>query len=648
MEFFSGTSLSGAPLPNPDLANSRGALASRSEGGRAGSFCPGAIKFSCGTIDSTSADQYSKNHLRYTTSDRGTYIVAEKDDYLVDILVDLGFVTPDQVANARQEAQSTGLGVVDHMVSKQLVRPADVTQAKAAQFGAEVVNLADVKIEDDVIAAVPRHIARKYRVVPVFKHDGSITVAIADPSDLDTIDSLTHLLSSEVSLQVASESDIEAALGKYYGGDRGGGGSREYDPRLSETIKELTEEHVEIAGGALEDGGTVEADAPLIKLVNTLIIEAFKMRASDIHLEPLSKTFRVRYRIDGMLHEMKSPPKRLQPAIISRLKIQSNMSISEHRIPQDGRIQAQVGNKLIDLRVSCLPTNHGESIVMRILDKEGLRLGLPELGFFTDDQQTFERLIGLPDGILLVTGPTGSGKTTTLYSCLHFINRPDRKIITVEDPVEYILGGINQVQINEAVGLTFGMALRSILRQAPNVIMIGEIRDLETASIAINASLTGHLVFSTLHTNDAPSAVTRLIDIGVKPFLVASSTRALMAQRLVRKICKQCAAPYTLKEAEARQLGLDAANTQGANFLMGKGCGNCSNTGYRGRFGIFEIFVIDDDARKLIYEKVPSSVLRARAREMGMRTLREDGIRKVLAGLTTADEVIRATVGDDV
>jgi type IV pilus assembly protein PilB len=283
---------------------------------------------------------------------------------------------------------------------------------------------------------------------------------------------------------------------------------------------------------------------------------------------------------------------------------------------------------------------------MRILDKEGLRLGLPELGFFTDDQQTFERLIGLPDGILLVTGPTGSGKTTTLYSCLHFINRPDRKIITVEDPVEYILAGINQVQVSDAVGLTFSAALRSILRQAPNVIMIGEIRDLETASIAINASLTGHLVFSTLHTNDAPSAVTRLIDIGVKPFLVASSTRGLMAQRLVRKVCKQCAVPYTPSEVELRSLNLDAANTQGANFQHGKGCSNCSNTGFRGRFGIFEIFLIDDEARKLIYEKVPSSVLRARAREMGMRTLREDGIRKVLAGLTTPEEVIRATVGD--
>lgn len=569
--------------------------------------------------------------------------MAEKDDYLIDILVDLGFVSPDKVAEMRPEAQAAGVGLVDLMVANNVIRQADVTQAKAAHFGAEVVNLNDIRIEDDVINTIPRHIARKYRVVPVFKHDNTITVAIADPSDLDTIDSLTHLLQAEIDLRVASEQEIEACLSKYYA-DRSGGMTA--DPRLKEAIEDLTREHVEIEAAAAGDNATVEADAPLIKLVNSLIVEAFKMRASDIHLEPLDKKFRVRYRIDGMLHEMKAPPKRLQAAIISRLKIQSNMSISEHRIPQDGRIQTSVGSKLIDLRVSCLPTNHGESIVMRILDKEGLRLGLPELGFFTDDQQTFERLIGLPDGILLVTGPTGSGKTTTLYSCLNFINRPDRKIITVEDPVEYLLAGINQVQVNEIVGLTFAAALRSILRQAPNVIMIGEIRDMETASIAVNASLTGHLVFSTLHTNDAPSAVTRLIDIGVKPFLVASSTRALMAQRLVRKVCKQCAAPYVPTEAEMRALNLDAASTQSATFLRGKGCPNCSNTGYRGRFGIFEIFVIDDDARKLIYEKVPSSVLRARAREMGMRTLREDGVRKVLAGLTTPDEVIRATVGD--
>ncbi len=567
--------------------------------------------------------------------------MAEKDDYLVEVLRDLGFVTEEQIAKARGEAIAAGVGIVDLMVANKLIRPMDVAQAKAAQFGAEVVNLSELRLPDNIIALMGRDLAKKFRAIPVAQNGDTITVAISDPSDLNTLDSLHHLLKATIELKVTSEEDIESALNRYYGGR-----TAQMDPRLQQTIQDLTNSEVASATEK-DDGVAVDADAPIIKLVNSLIVDAFKMRASDIHLEPLSRKFRVRYRVDGVMQEMKSPPKRLQASIIARLKIQSNMSIAEHRIPQDGRIQSQVGGKLIDLRVSCLPTNHGESIVMRILDKEGLRLGLPELGFFTDDQQTFEKLIALPDGILLVTGPTGSGKTTTLYSCLHFINRPDRKIITVEDPVEYQLAGINQVQVNETVGLSFSMALRSILRQAPNIIMLGEIRDLETASIAINASLTGHLVFSTLHTNDAPSAVTRLIDIGVKPFLVASSTRALMAQRLVRKVCRNCAIPHTPTESELRMLNMDpSAIAGGANFMRGKGCSNCSNTGYRGRFGVFEIFVIDDEARKLIYDKVSSSVLRARAREMGMRTLREDGVRKVLAGMTTAEEVVRATVGD--
>jgi type IV pilus assembly protein PilB len=566
--------------------------------------------------------------------------VAEKDDYLLDLLVDLGFTNADMVAKARTE--SGGVGVVDYLVANKSIRPADVTQAKAAQFGAEVVNLGAMKIEDDIIAIIPRHIAKKYRVVPLFRSDNKVAVAIADPSDLNTIDSLTHLLGAEIELRVASEPDIEAALNKFYGAEK----KALADGAFKDVIQELTMSEVE-AGKAEDDGAEVEGDAPLIRLVNQIIVDAFKLRASDIHLEPLEKRFRLRYRIDGVMQEMKAPPKRLQSAIIARLKIQSNMVISEHRIPQDGRIQSKVGTKLIDLRVSCLPTNHGESIVMRILDKEGLKLGLPELGFFTDDQATFERLIALPDGILLVTGPTGSGKTTTLYSCLHYINRPDKKIITVEDPVEYVLAGINQVQVSELVGLTFATALRAILRQAPNVVMIGEIRDLETASIAINASLTGHLVFYTLHTNDAPGAVARLVDIGVKPFLVASSTRCLMAQRLVRKICKKCPAPYVPTDAEMRALGMTADMLKGATLMKGLGCNNCNNTGNRGRFGVFEIFVIDDEARKLIYDRAPTSVLRARAREMGMRTLREDGVRKILAGLTTPEEVIRSTVGDE-
>jgi len=567
--------------------------------------------------------------------------VAEKDDYLLDLLVDLGFTSAEVVARAREEANAAGVGVVDFLVANKAIRPGDVTQAKAAQFGAEVVHLAGMKIEDEVISIVPRDVAKKYRVIPLFKTEDKVTVAIADPSDLNTIDSLTHLLHAEIELRVAAEPDIEAALGKYYGGEKKTIGDNE---AFKNVIQELTEDNVEVG---LDDGGEVEADAPLIRLVNQIIVDAFKMRASDIHLEPLAKRFRLRYRVDGMLQEMKAPPKQLQAAIIARLKISAGMVISEHRIPQDGRIQSKVGAKFIDLRVSCLPTNHGESIVMRILDKEGLRLGLAELGFLTDDQQTFERIIALPDGILLVTGPTGSGKTTTLYSCLNFINRPDRKIITVEDPVEYILSGINQVQINDIVGFSFAIALRAILRQAPNIVMIGEIRDLETASIAINASLTGHLVFSTLHTNDAPGAVTRLIDIGVKPFLVASSTRCLMAQRLVRKICKKCVAPYSPTDAELRALGIRQEDLKNANVQKGRGCSNCNGSGHRGRMGIFEIFVVDDEARKLIYDQVPTNVLRSRAREMGMRTLREDGIRKVLAGMTTPEEVIRATVGDE-
>jgi general secretion pathway protein E/type IV pilus assembly protein PilB len=568
-------------------------------------------------------------------------IVAAKDDYLIDLLIDMGQLTNEQVAPIREESSVNGEGVIDLLLSHKIIRPVDVAQAKAAHFGYEFINLSDIRLTDDVISSVPRHVAKRYRAIPVAKHDHTIALALADPSNLDTVDTLQRMINADIELRVATDEDITQALNKYYGAA---------DDSVTTLLQDITEGEVEVGVPKKEvtadDGATVEADAPIIKLVNTLIVEAFKARASDIHLEPLSKTFRIRYRIDGVLHEMKSPPKRLQASIISRLKIQSNMSIAERRIPQDGRIQTQVGGKLIDLRVSCLPTNHGESIVMRILDKEGLRLGLPELGFFTDDQQTFERLIALPDGILLVTGPTGSGKTTTLYSCLNFINRPDRKIITVEDPVEYLLAGINQVQVNEVTGLTFSLALRAMLRQAPNVIMLGEIRDLETATIAINASLTGHLVFSTLHTNDAPSAVTRLIDIGVKPFLVASSVRALMAQRLVRKVCKKCSGPYQPTESELRSLNIDPAKAGGATYKRGKGCGDCNKTAYRGRFGIFEIFVIDDEARKLIYDRVASSVLRARAREMGMRTLREDGARKVMAGLTTAEEVIRATVGD--
>ena len=569
--------------------------------------------------------------------------MAARDDYLIDTLAEMGVVTDEELAIAQDESMSSGEGVVDTLIAKGVVMPIQVSQAKAAQFGTEFIELGEQTIGDDVVSAVPRNVAHQYKVVPLYMDELSVTVAMADPSDLDAIDGLGQALGMEVNVNVADEEEIEAALKQYYGVAK--------DDSVSKLLQDITEGEVQISTigevDMADDDDAVDADTPIIKLVNTFIVEAFRMEASDIHLEPMADRFRVRYRIDGVCHEQPGPPRKLQAAVISRLKIMSEMDIAEKRIPQDGRIQANVGGKTIDLRVNCLPTTHGESIVMRLLDKEGLKLGLGQLGFLADDQQTFENLIQLPDGILLVTGPTGSGKTTTLYSCLNYINKPDRKIITVEDPVEYQLEGINQVQVNTAVDLTFANALRAMLRQAPNVVMLGEIRDLETASIAINASLTGHLVFSTLHTNSATAAVARLIDIGVKPFLIASATRCLMAQRLVRKICAKCEGPTDPDTSELGALGLDINNIKDPNFKIGKGCAKCNNTGYKGRFGLFEVYVMEDEGRKLVINKETSGVIQNHARKVGMRTLREDGARKAIAGMTTPKEVLRVTVGDE-
>ncbi len=555
----------------------------------------------------------------------------------------MGVVTDEEMALAQDESMSSGEGVVDTLIAKGVVMPIQVSQAKAAQFGTEFIELGEQTIEDDVVSAVPRNVAHQYKVVPLYMDELSVTVAMADPSDLDAIDGLGQTLGMEVNVNVADEEEIEAALKQYYGAAK--------DDSVSKLLQDITEGEVQISTigevDMADDDDAVDADTPIIKLVNTLIVEAFRMEASDIHLEPMADRFRVRYRIDGVCHEQPAPPRKLQAAVISRLKIMSEMDIAEKRIPQDGRIQANVGGKTIDLRVNCLPTTHGESIVMRLLDKEGLKLGLGQLGFLADDQQTFENLIQLPDGILLVTGPTGSGKTTTLYSALAEVNGIGEKILSVEDPVEYQLEGINQVQVNTAVDLTFANALRAMLRQAPNVVMLGEIRDLETASIAINASLTGHLVFSTLHTNSATAAVARLIDIGVKPFLIASATRCLMAQRLVRKICAKCEGPTDPDTSELGALGLDINNIKDPNFKVGKGCAKCNNTGYKGRFGLFEVYVMEDEGRKLVINKETSGVIQNHARKVGMRTLREDGARKAIAGMTTPKEVLRVTVGDE-
>jgi type IV pilus assembly protein PilB len=567
-----------------------------------------------------------------------------QDEYVVEILRDVGLVTHEDILRAKDMTRTSAIGLIDALIKMGRVTEMDVTKALASQFGMDTINLAEYRVPDDVLAMVPRHIARRYKIVPVYKHDTTLTVAISDPLDVDTVDSLRYILKSNIEPVVASKADIESSITRYYGnaGDT-----------VENMLQEITEGEIDLgplgktaAGMKLEEAET-DSDAPIIKLVGLVIMEAYRSRASDIHIEPLEKRLRVRYRVDGVLHEVDNPPKRLQASILSRIKIMANMSIAEKRVPQDGRIQIPVMGRTLDLRVSSLPTNHGESIVMRILDKTSLMLGLGDLGFFSDQQETMEKLIGSPDGIFLVTGPTGSGKTTTLYACLNTINRPDRKIITVEDPVEYQLAGINQVQVNTDINLTFAAALRSILRQAPNIIMIGEIRDLETANIAVQASLTGHLVFSTLHTNDAPSAVTRLVDIGVKPFLVASSIRAIMAQRLVRRVCQKCKEPYTPSDAEIRALNLDPEEIRKTVIYKGRGCPDCSRTGYRGRTGIYEIFLIDEEVRRLVYEKVPSNVLRARARELGMRTLREDGVRKIMAGMSTPEEVISITQGDE-
>jgi len=566
--------------------------------------------------------------------------LTSNDEYVLEVLLDNGMVTTEQAEQAREQVGVRDGTVVDLLLADGVVTEDDVLGLLAGLFGMEFVSLGDQDIPADVRDMIKQETARRYSVVPVYKTDDGLMVAMSDPMLFDTLDSLRYLLKINVDGVVARRAEVQALLERYY--------PAETDvENMLDQITDGTVDVETVQDHLIDTDTSTDSDAPIIKLVSLIILEAYRSRASDIHLEPLEKRFRVRYRIDGVLHEVDGPPKRLQSAIVSRVKIMAGMKIAEKRVPQDGRIQVNILGRELDLRVSTVPANNGESIVMRILDKQNLALGLPKLGFFSDDQQLFERLIGLPDGILLVTGPTGSGKTTTLYACLNHINRPDRKIITVEDPVEYQMSGINQVQVNETIGMTFSLALRSILRQAPNIVMIGEIRDKETANIATEAALTGHLVFSTLHTNDAPSAVTRLLDIGVKPFLVASAVRAVIAQRLVRCICEHCREEYEPPPEIIASLGIGGQALQGRKLVRGHGCSQCGLSGYSGRKGLFEIFTVNDAIQHMIFDKLPVSEMRQHARELGMRTLREDGIRKVGAGVTTLDEVLRVTMGDE-
>ena len=558
--------------------------------------------------------------------------------YVLELLQTSGVVSLEDMTSCQEEAAMQGHSTLEGISKRGILTPDQILEIVAKDCGMEFQSMIE-HVDEDVLATIPPAESRRYHALPLKRLPSGLRIAVPDPLDFETLDALRYLLKTDLEPVVVPLAKIDDAIVRFFG---------KTDESLASLMANMDGGAVELkTDGAGGDDEAGEGDAPIIRLVYGLILEAHRLRASDIHIEPLEKRLRLRYRIDGNMQEMKDPPKRLQSSIISRLKIMSNISIAEKRLPLDGRIAlATVDGPTLDLRVSTVPTIHGESVVMRILDKKNLMLGLPELGFFADDQAILERVINYADGIFLVTGPTGSGKSTTLYACLNTINKPDRKLITVEDPVEYQLPGVNQVAVNTEIGMTFAAALRAMLRQAPNIIMVGEIRDVETASIAINASLTGHLVFSTLHTNDAPSAITRLVDMGVKPFLVSSSIRAVLAQRLIRKICPDCKQPYAPTEAELRALNLLSANLSEARFSKGHGCDRCRGTGYRGRAGIFEIFVVDDEIRHLINEGVPVSKIRQRARDLGMRVLREDGIRKVVSGMTTPEEVISATMGD--
>lgn len=567
------------------------------------------------------------------------------EELVLQLLIDKGILDAKDVKAARQSVEnqmSSGdldAATLEYLIKNQLVTEEAVTEVLADEFNITLARLEDVRVPKAALEALPFEIAKRYNAFPLEVDDNEMILATADPLNMDAIDSISHVINRSIVVQVASLSAIKKAIEENYRDNP--------TDEVDSIFSDLEFENVSDADTSSKKKEDIqEEDGPVIRYVQMMIGDALKRRASDIHMEPLEKRFRVRYRIDGVLHEVENPPKRLQATIISRIKLMAEVSIAEKRIPLDGRINIQVGPKSIDLRVSTLPTVFGESIVMRILDKEGLNLGLPQLGFFSDDQALFEKVISMPDGVFLVTGPTGSGKSTTLYSALNTINDVDRKIITVEDPVEYELMGVNQVQVNRSVGMSFAAALRSMLRQAPNIVMVGEIRDMETAEISINAALTGHMVFSTLHTNDAPSAVSRLVDIGVKPFLVAAALRAALAQRLVRRICSKCARPHSPDEKLLNSLGIRPDQIGDANFMKGEGCMNCSTSGFRGRVGIFEIFSMNEELQQMIYEDVSLVALRKKSKEIGMRTMREDGIRKVLAGITTVQEVLNVTVAD--
>ena len=560
-------------------------------------------------------------------------------DAFSQILVSEGIVSAEQLAEAMRMASTSGKKVHDEVVRLGYAEAVKVMKVLAKAHRLKFVNLADISVPEEIVQLLPESVARENTIFPLSESDGTLRIATCDPTDMDAQEKLRFILNREVEMALAVREQIVESINRHYGLSDG----ESADSMLQEftdTAIDFTETAVEQQAAAAQEDNS---DAPVVKLVNLIITEAVQLRASDIHIEPFEDRIRIRYRIDGRLVERDNPPRRLLGAMLSRIKILSKLDIAERRRPQDGRIKLTADGKDYDLRVSVLPTNHGQSVVMRILDKDNIKVGIRQLGLSENDFRQFKNLIRRPNGIILVTGPTGSGKTTTLYASLNELNRPDTKIITAEDPVEYYLAGINQVEIKHQIGLDFARVIRAMLRQAPNVILVGEMRDTETAQMGIQASLTGHLVFSTLHTNDAPGAVTRMIDMGVPAYLVASSVIAVLAQRLVRVNCPKCKQPHQPLDTELEAAGITPEMMQGATFMKGRGCSNCQKKGYKGRLGIFELMVMNNKIRELAFQGAATQDIRRAAVSSGMKVMFDDGIQKTLRGITTLDEVFRVS-----
>lgn len=557
----------------------------------------------------------------------------DHNETIRDIVAQAALIPADQIAELWESHFNTGKSFADTIIDSGMVERASVLEAIASHLGTDYVPIPPDKVDDSLLRLLKPEQAHKYSIVPISADPNKIRILAKDPLNFSVIDELSFLLSRDIELLVADPEYMDATVRHFYG---------DLNNSLADLIHEI--EGVALGENASdkEISGAASA-APIIRFVDRVMEEAIKAKASDVHFEPFEDQFRIRYRIDGALYEMAPPPKSLAGAVVARIKVMSSLNIAERRVPQDGRIKTTMGGRPVDLRVSTLPTQYGESVVCRILDKTVVNLDLENLSMPAEIKEGIRELVNRPNGIFIVTGPTGSGKTTTLYSALREVNTPDLKILTAEDPVEYEVEGIMQVQINHQVGLTFAGALRSFLRQDPDTIMVGEIRDLETAQIAVQASLTGHVVLSTLHTNDAPGAVTRMLDMGLEPYLIAASLEGVLAQRLLRKVCKTCRTAYEPDQQMLNMLQVDPFAIADKRFYYGKGCPECNRTGYRGRQGLFELIRVNDSMRELITEKAPTLVIKQKAVENGMRPLREDGLRCIFDGLTTIEEVLKYT-----